>query len=98
MTITARRAHSLPVSYLPRGRDAAVSWGGPGFKFKNPYSFPVMVCTYFNPNTCEITISIKGRADAARAWWRQRNRKTEPTTTRSVDGAVNPTTTSKYGK
>ena len=26
MVITARRAHSLPVSYLPRGRDAAVSW------------------------------------------------------------------------
>ena len=37
MTIVARRAHSLPVSYLPRGRDAGVSWGGAELKFKDPY-------------------------------------------------------------
>ena len=100
MTITARRAHSLPVSYLPRGRDAAVSWGGPEFKFKNPYSFPVMVCTYFNPNTCEITILIKGRADAAAPQVKisVTEKNGTYTTTRSVDGAVNYTTTSKYGK
>lgn len=99
MTITARRAHSLPVSYLPRGRDAAVSWGGPEFKFKNPYSFPVMICTYFNPNTCEIVISIKGRADATAP--NVKISVTEKngtyTTTRTVDGKVNYTTTSKYG-
>ena len=98
MTITARRAHSLPVSYLPRGRDAAVSWGGPEFKFKNPYNFPVMVCTYFNPNTCEVIVSIKGRADAAapnvKISVSQKNGVY--TTTRAVNGKVNYTTTSKY--
>lgn len=99
MTITARRAHSLPVSYLPRGRDAAVSWGGPEFKFKNPYSFPVMICTYFNPNTCEIVISIKGRADATAPNVKisVSEKNGTYTTTRTVDGKVNYTTTSKYG-
>ena len=37
MTIVARRGAQPAGRYLPRGRDATVSWGGPEFKFKNPY-------------------------------------------------------------
>ena len=99
MTITMRRAHSLPVSYLPRGLDATVSWGVQDFKFVNPYSTPVMVCTYFNPNEYTLTVSIKGREDIAlgdvQVNVTQKNGTY--TTTRTVDGTVNYTTTSRYG-
>ncbi len=38
---TQRTNHSLPVSYVPKGLDATVSWGYLDYKFKNPYDFPV---------------------------------------------------------
>ncbi len=38
-----RYNHSLPVSYLPKGFDATVSWGGPDYKFKNTYDFPIYI-------------------------------------------------------
>lgn len=99
MVITARRAHSLPVSYLPRGRDAAVSWGGPEFKFKNPHKFPVMIGTYYDKGG-KLTMSILGPADAKMT--KPEIKVTENngvyTLTRSVGGKVNYTTSSTYGK
>lgn len=99
MTITARSAHSLPVSYLPRGRDATVSWGGPEFKFKNPYSFPVMVGTYYSASKGTLTMSILGPADAKldKPVIKVTEKNGVYTTTRSVGGKVNYTTTSRYG-
>lgn len=38
---TQRTNHSLPVSYVPKGLDATVSWGYLDYRFKNPYDFPV---------------------------------------------------------
>lgn len=99
MTIVARRAHSLPVSYLPKGRDAAVSWGGPEFKFKNPYSFPVMIGTYYDKNG-KLTMSIRGPKDAkiAKPTLKVTEKNGVYTLTRTVNGKVNYTTTSTYGK
>ncbi len=99
MTITARRAHSLSVSYLPRGRDAAVSWGGPEFKFKNPYKFPVMVGTYYDKSG-KLTMSILGPADAkiSKPTIKVTEKGGVYTLTRTVDGKVNYTTKSTYGK
>ncbi len=99
MVITARRSHSLSVSYLPRGRDAAVSWGGPEFKFKNPHKFPVMIGTYYDKSG-KLTMSILGPADVKMT--KPKIKVTEKdgvyTLTRSVGGKVNYTTTSTYGK
>ncbi len=99
MTITARRAHSLPVSYLPKGRDAAVSWGGPEFKFKNPYKFPVMIGTYYDKNG-KLTMSILGPSDAkvSKPVIKVTQKNGVYTLTRSVDGKVNYTANSTYGK
>ena len=98
MTIVARRAHSLPVSYLPRGRDATVSWGGPEFKFKNPYDFPVMIGTYYDKGGA-LTMSILGPADAkiAKPSIKVTQKNGVYTLTRTVNGKVNYTTTSSYG-
>lgn len=41
-----RYNHSLTVGYLPKGFDATVSWGGPDYKFKNTYDFPIYIEGY----------------------------------------------------
>ena len=43
LEITERRNHTLPVSYVPMGRDATVSYGAVDFKFKNNYSNPIEI-------------------------------------------------------
>ncbi len=43
MPIVERHAHSLPVHYVPAGRDATVAWGGDDFKFRNNTSKPIIV-------------------------------------------------------
>lgn len=43
LEITARRNHTLPVAYVPKGRDATVSYGGTDFCFKNNTSMPVEI-------------------------------------------------------
>lgn len=98
MTIVSRQAHSLPVSYLPRGRDATVSWGGPEFKFKNPYDFPVMIGTYYDKGGA-LTMSILGPADAklTKPTIKVTEKNGTYTLTRTVNGKVNYTTTSRYG-
>lgn len=41
--ITERYAHSREVPYVPKGRDATVSWWGPDFAFRNKYNQPVLI-------------------------------------------------------
>jgi len=43
MTIIERHDHSLPVSYAKEGEEAATSYGGLDFKFKNELDFPVVI-------------------------------------------------------
>lgn len=55
---TERHAHSYEPSYVTPGEDAAVSYGGPDFKFVNNSDYPVAIKTSFsNP---ELVISIYG--------------------------------------
>ena len=35
--------HSLNVGYVPKGRDATVSWGGPDFRFENSLNVPLLL-------------------------------------------------------
>lgn len=55
---TERQAHSYEPSYVTPGEDAAVSFGGPDFKFVNNSDFPVAIKTSFANQ--ELTISIYG--------------------------------------
>lgn len=43
LEISARTCHMFPVSYLPAGLDATVSWGGPEYKFVNDRDYPIEI-------------------------------------------------------
>lgn len=45
MTVLERHSHSMPVSYLPLGQDAAISSGTKDMVFQNPYNIPVVLQT-----------------------------------------------------
>lgn len=58
LEIVTRSNHSMPVSYLPMGMDATVSWGGPEFKFKNNLTYPIKISATYSDGT--ITFKILG--------------------------------------
>ncbi len=58
LNVTARTCHYFPVSYLPAGLDATVSWGGPEFTFTNNRSFPVKIVAKCANR--ELTVEIWG--------------------------------------
>lgn len=55
---TERHAHSYEPTYVTPGEDAAVSFGGPDFKFVNNSDYPIAIRTKFANN--KLTISIYG--------------------------------------
>ena len=59
LEIVYRTNHSLPVSYVPLGRDATVSYGTIDFKFKNNKETPVKLEALADGNN--LTVNIYGR-------------------------------------
>ncbi len=55
LKIVERHPHSVPVSYVPFGKDATVSFDTLDLKFKNNYSFPV----YIKSSVTGDTITVK---------------------------------------
>lgn len=43
--VPVRTPHSMPVDYVPRGRDAAVVYGAVDLAFSNPFSTPLVIQT-----------------------------------------------------
>src|SRR5699024_6531690 len=43
LEVTERTNHTYVSGYVPIGRDATVSWGGPDFKFKNDKEYPIKI-------------------------------------------------------
>ncbi|MDX7994937.1 VanW family protein [Bacillus subtilis] len=43
LQIVQRYSHTRSVPYVPPGRDATVSWGGPDFRFQNQYNQPIVI-------------------------------------------------------
>ena len=60
LEVTERVNHSLPVSYVPKGRDATVASGSIDFKFKNNYNYPIKIVATPAGKYCKI--SIMGKA------------------------------------
>lgn len=58
LDIVERKNHSMTVSYLPVGQDAAVSYGSVDFKFTNSRTYPIKIVA--TANTGIITISVLG--------------------------------------
>ncbi|WP_108668970.1 VanW family protein [Peribacillus acanthi] len=51
--------HSLNVGYVPKGRDATVSWGGPDFRFMNTLSVPLLIKTFVNKEKGSLTVEVR---------------------------------------
>jgi len=55
MEIVERHKHSLPVTYVPKGKDAATSHGSKDFRFKNTLPHPVTI----EAGVSETSVTIK---------------------------------------
>ena len=56
LEIVERYNHGFNPGYVPAGRDATVSWGGPDFKFKNTRNYPVRIVSSVSGGTILIEI------------------------------------------
>lgn len=56
LKITERTNHTYVSSYVPAGRDATVSWGGPDFKFKNDKDYPIKIVSSYQNSTLTMTV------------------------------------------
>ncbi len=54
--IVERHPHSLPVSYLPKGRDAAISWGVQDLKIKNTHENPLIIQTICEDGRLDVFV------------------------------------------
>lgn len=57
MKILERHHHSRDVGYVPKGRDATVSFGGLDFQFQNTTGIPLIIKSYYQKGA--ITVQIK---------------------------------------
>lgn len=51
--------HSLHVGYVPKGRDATVSWGGPDFRFQNTINAPLLLKAKVNKEKGTVTVEVR---------------------------------------
>ncbi|MDD5018195.1 MAG: VanW family protein [Eubacteriales bacterium] len=57
---TQSKHHSIVSGYMPKGLDATISTGGPDLKLTNPYTVPIYIVSYMNPEDKSITVEIYG--------------------------------------
>ena len=60
LEIVSRSHHSMPVHYVPLGRDATVAYGGTDLKFRNDFSHPIYLSAKVYGNT--LTAAVFGFA------------------------------------
>ncbi|MCD7950306.1 MAG: VanW family protein [Erysipelotrichaceae bacterium] len=58
LEVVERSNHTYISSYVPLGKDATVSWGGPDFKFTNDTDYPIKIVTTYSGNY--LTVQIYG--------------------------------------
>ncbi|MDR1559553.1 MAG: VanW family protein [Clostridiales bacterium] len=59
LRVVERHAHSAAVGYVPKGRDATVSYGGPDFRFQNNTANDLYLILDYNNRT--LTVSLYGK-------------------------------------
>ncbi|QBK26219.1 hypothetical protein DKZ56_10295 [Ureibacillus thermophilus] len=64
--IVERHHHSIDVGYVPKGRDATVSFGGLDFQFLNTTGVPFIIQAYYRPGS--ITVEIRTSKEYADLW------------------------------
>lgn len=58
LKVIARTSHSKDVTYVPKGMDATVSWGGPEFIFENSTDYPIRL--FLSAGGSTLSVSIVG--------------------------------------
>lgn len=58
-----RHHHSLPIGYVPAGRDATVSYGGLDFRFQNEKDIPFLLKAYVDGGV--LTVEVRTSAEYA---------------------------------
>lgn len=56
LEIVERYNHGFNPGYVPAGRDATVSWGGPDFKFQNTRNYPIKVVCSGTGGTINVEV------------------------------------------
>lgn len=79
LTIVERHPHSMPVPYVPPGRDAAVVWGYKDLRIANPYDTPVVIWAEVQGNT--LYVAVYGSHVPPKVEWYHEELAREPTWT-----------------
>jgi len=66
LKVASRSPHSLPVPYVPLGRDAAVSYPNPDLKLTNPYDFPIALAAI--PGKSSVKFAVLGAKKSNRTY------------------------------
>lgn len=61
LKVVERTNHSMPVAYVPVGRDATVDWGTKDFRFENTTGAPIAISSEYQPG--KLTFRILGKKD-----------------------------------
>lgn len=68
LTVTERRQHSMPVSYLPHGLDAAIAAGSKDLKFRNDFSTPVVLQATTSNKKLTVNVLVLKSELNGRTW------------------------------
>jgi len=96
MTITKRQSHSIPVGYMPKGRDATVSWGSVDYKFRNDLKVPVKINAAMNYDTITIDFFVQKDPKLGKIDVKVVHGKNGYIIKRLHDGVLDYTDTSRY--
>lgn len=61
LKVVSRQNHSMPVPYVPVGRDATVDYGSIDLKIQNPYDHPIAIASQVQGGT--VTFWVLGKKD-----------------------------------
>ena len=96
-TVVERHQHDLRSSYVPLGRDAAISWGVQDYKFKNNYKTPIRIKMNYNAGgSINCTIYSLKKVSVPKIDLRVSQSGNTFTLRRYAGGKVNYTTSSTY--
>lgn len=56
LEVVERYKHTIPSTYVPKGRDATVSYGVLDFKFKNSFAYPIYIESYVQNNMMKVNV------------------------------------------
>lgn len=96
MGIVERSQHSQRVTYVPLGRDAAISWGSQDFRFKNTTQYPVKIRISVANGVCECELYSNANATIPSVSLPVSRSGNTFTLNRYVSGRCNYTTRSRY--